>query len=51
MASTQRRNRSPAHPPELLVYMEEMPNQSEACKREYEIKQCSKQEKEELVGE
>jgi predicted GIY-YIG superfamily endonuclease len=30
--------------------MEVKPNQSEACKREYEIKQFSKQDKEELIA-
>ncbi|MEX0722642.1 MAG: GIY-YIG nuclease family protein [Gracilimonas sp.] len=40
-----------AHPPESLVYMEVTPNRSEACKREYEIKQFSKQDKEELITE
>ena len=40
-----------AHPPESMVYMEETANRSEACKREYEIKQFSKEEKEELITE
>jgi predicted GIY-YIG superfamily endonuclease len=32
-----------------MVYVEELDNQSQACKREYEIKQFSKQEKEDLL--
>ncbi|MFN1836059.1 GIY-YIG nuclease family protein [Balneola sp. MJW-20] len=38
-----------AHEPEILVHVEEHSNRSEACKREYEIKQFSKEEKEGLV--
>jgi len=38
-----------AHPPKMLVYVEETTDQSTACKREYEIKQFSRQEKEELI--
>ncbi|MGM0589041.1 MAG: GIY-YIG nuclease family protein [Bacteroidota bacterium] len=38
-----------AHPPQKLVYVEELDNQSQACKREYEIKQLSKQQKEALL--
>lgn len=38
-----------AHPPESLVYTEELPHRSAACKREYEIKQFSKQKKEALL--
>lgn len=38
-----------AHAPQSIVHIEEHPNRSQACKREYEIKQYSKQEKEALV--
>lgn len=38
-----------AHKPDELVFMEKHPNRSEACKREYEIKQYSKKEKEALI--
>lgn len=38
-----------AHHPEKVVFVEEHSTQSKACKREYEIKQYSKQNKEELV--
>ncbi|WP_138431958.1 GIY-YIG nuclease family protein [Fodinibius saliphilus] len=36
--------------PKAVVYVEEHSNRSEACKREYEIKQFSKEEKELLVS-
>ena len=38
-----------AHKPKEMVRIEEFPDQSEACKREYEIKQLGKAEKEELI--
>ncbi|MFP8487992.1 GIY-YIG nuclease family protein [Gracilimonas sp. Q87] len=38
-----------AHPPERMVYVEETADQSTACKREYVIKQFSKQDKEALI--
>jgi len=38
-----------AHTPESLVYMEPLSHRSAACKREYEIKQYSKKQKEALV--
>jgi len=34
-----------------MVYVEEAKDQSTACKREYEIKQFSRQEKEALIDE
>lgn len=40
-----------AHSPELLAYVEQYPDRSRACKREYEIKQLSKGAKEELVND
>lgn len=40
-----------AHKPEAVVFIEQHPGRSEACKREYEIKQFSKQEKESLIRE
>ena len=40
-----------AHEPQALVLLEEYPDRSRACKREYEIKQFSKQEKEALIAE
>lgn len=39
-----------AHEPEEVVFIEPHENRSAACKREYEIKQFSKREKEELIG-
>lgn len=36
-------------PPEELVYVEEQPNQSEACKREYAIKKMRRAQKEALI--
>lgn len=39
-----------SHQPETMVYVEEHPDQSSACTREYEIKQFSKQEKEALIN-
>lgn len=38
-----------AHEPKTMVFVEEHPDRSRACKREYEIKQFSKQEKESLI--
>ena len=38
-----------AHKPEKVVFVEPHPDQSHACKREYEIKQLSKKQKEALV--
>lgn len=40
-----------AHEPKSIVFVEEHPNRSQACKREYEIKQYSKQEKESMITE
>ena len=40
-----------ANPPEEMVYVEEATDQSAACKREYEIKQFSRREKEALISE
>jgi len=40
-----------AHDPEEVVFVESQPNRSAACKREYEIKQLSKREKEALIRE
>ncbi|MAL17103.1 MAG: hypothetical protein CL670_06105 [Balneola sp.] len=39
-----------AHIPKSLVYVEELANRSKACKREYQIKQYPKKEKEELIA-
>lgn len=38
-----------AHKPKALVFVEEHPGRSEACKREHQIKQLSKPEKESLI--
>lgn len=38
-----------AHEPKSVVHIEEYPNRSEACKREYQIKQLAKREKEALI--
>jgi len=38
-----------AHKPETLVFVEEHPDRSAACRREYEIKQFSKQKKETMI--
>jgi len=38
-----------AHEPREMVYVEKHPTQSDACKREYRIKQLSKKEKEALI--
>ena len=38
-----------ANKPKGVVYIEEHPDRSKACKREYQIKQFAKQEKEALV--
>ncbi|WP_020401719.1 GIY-YIG nuclease family protein [Gracilimonas tropica] len=40
-----------AHTPKEVVFVEHHANQSEACSREYEIKQFSKQDKEALITE
>jgi putative endonuclease len=40
-----------ANTPKELVFIEEHPDRSEACKREYQIKQLSKQDKESLIRE
>ena len=40
-----------AHAPKEVVFVESHPNQSEACSREYEIKQFSKKNKEALITE
>jgi len=39
-----------AHTPKEVVFVESHSNRSDACKREYQIKQLSKQEKEELIN-
>lgn len=39
-----------ANRPEAVVHVEELPGRSEACKREYQIKQYSRQQKELLVA-
>lgn len=39
-----------SHKPKTMVFVEEHPGRSEACKREYEIKQYSKQDKEALIA-
>lgn len=38
-----------SHRPKSMVFVEEHPDRSAACRREYEIKQFSKREKEALV--
>lgn len=38
-----------AYEPKAVVFVEEHPGRSEACKREYEIKQLSKPEKESFI--
>jgi len=38
-----------AHTPKEVVFVEPHSNHSDACKREYQIKQLSKMEKEELI--
>ncbi|MDR9416144.1 MAG: GIY-YIG nuclease family protein [Gracilimonas sp.] len=40
-----------AHTPKEIVFVEPHPNQSEACSREYEIKQFPKHKKEALIEE
>lgn len=40
-----------AHTPKAVVFIEEHPDRSQACKREYEIKQYTKQEKESMIIE
>lgn len=40
-----------AHEPEKVVFVEEHPDRSAACKREYQIKQMSKSEKEALISD
>ena len=39
-----------ARRPVELVYWEELSNRSQACKREYEIKQMDRKDKEMLIG-
>lgn len=39
-----------AHDPEEMVFIESHLNRSEACKREYQIKQLSRKEKEALIS-
>lgn len=38
-----------AHTPKSMVYLEEHPDRSAACAREYQIKQYSKEKKEYLI--
>ena len=38
-----------AHRPKAVVFVEEHPGRSEACRREYEVKQYSKRQKESLI--
>lgn len=38
-----------AQEPKAVVFVEEHPDRSQACRREYQIKQYTKQEKESLV--
>ncbi len=40
-----------AHPPKAVVFVEGHPDRSQACRREYEIKQYPKQKKESLIKE
>jgi putative endonuclease len=40
-----------SHDPDKLVFVEEHADRSAACKREYEIKQYAKKEKESLITE
>jgi putative endonuclease len=40
-----------AHKPKAIVYIEEHSDRSQACKREYQIKQFSKQKKESLIAD
>ncbi|MDX1639012.1 MAG: GIY-YIG nuclease family protein [Balneolaceae bacterium] len=37
------------HEPRKVVFVEEHPDRSEACRREYRIKQLPKEKKEELI--
>ena len=39
------------HEPKAVVYVEEQPDRSQACRREYEIKQLAKHEKEDLAAD
>lgn len=39
------------HEPQSVVYVEEHPDRSQACKREYQIKQFTKEQKESLVSD
>ena len=39
------------HEPKSVVFVEEHSDRSEACKREYEIKQYTKQDKELLIAD
>ena len=38
-----------AHKPKEVVFVEEHPDRSQACRREYQIKQLTKAEKESLI--
>jgi len=38
-----------AHEPKAVVFTEQQPNRSKACKREYEIKGYAKRKKEDLI--
>lgn len=38
-----------AHEPEAMVLVEEHPDRSQACRREYQIKQLTREEKEALI--
>ena len=40
-----------AHIPKAVVFIEEHPDRSQACKREHEIKQFTKQKKEALIAD
>jgi len=40
-----------ANNPKSVAYVEEHPDRSRACKREYEIKQFSKKQKESLIND
>jgi putative endonuclease len=40
-----------ANEPEAVVFVEEHPDRPQACKREHEIKQFSKQKKEALISD
>ena len=40
-----------AHEPKAVVFVEEHADRSQACRREYEIKQFTKQKKESLIAD